>query len=132
MKARKAYILLLILFGFYLFPVAALAKIFCYQEYSVIRCILSSTCYTANSVFSPDLRSDTPDDTCDLATCSNTDQPLRLVSACQIRPDNPFYIATGLGDESYNPAFIYGNLQILIDNHILDIPLYLLKASLLC
>ena len=138
MKVRKAYILSFILFGFNLFPVialvpvTALAKGFCYQESSVNRCILPSVCYAANSVFSPDLRSDNPDSTCDLENFLNVDQPLSSVSACQFNPDNPFHIVTGFSDESFNPALNYGKSQISKDNHVLSIPLYLLKASFLC
>ncbi len=138
MKVRKAYILSFILFGLNLYPVTALvpvtalAKGFCYQEYSVNRCILASACYAANSVFSPDLSSDNPDSTCDLENCLNVDQPLRSVSACQFNPDNPFHIVTGFSNESFNPALNYGKLQISKDNHVLSIPLYLLKASFLC
>jgi hypothetical protein len=138
MKVRKAYILSLILSSFYLFPVTALvpvtalAKGFCYQEYSENRCILASACYAANSVLSPDLRSDNPDSTCDLENCLNVDHPLRSVLACQLNPDIPFHIVTGFSDESFNPALNYGKLQISKDNHVLSIPLYLLKASFLC
>jgi hypothetical protein len=132
MKVHKAYILSLILFGFNLFPVTALATGFCYQECGVNRCIPPSACYAANSVFSPGLRSDNPDSTCDLENCLNVDQPSRSVSACQFNPDNPFHIVTGFSDESFDPALNYGRLQISKDNHVLSIPLYLLKASFLC
>jgi hypothetical protein len=131
-KVRKAYILSLILFGFNLFPVSALATGFCYQEYSVNRCIPPSACYAANSVFSPGLRSDNPDSTCDLENCLDVDQPSRSVSACHFNPDNPFHIVTGFSDESFNPALNYGNLQISKDHLVPSIPLYLLKSSLIC